>query len=58
MRKYFVESKTQQKTGAENEPMTEQTLTLDAIYVYPIKSCARFPVSQWEITSHGRVLSN
>jgi molybdenum cofactor sulfurtransferase len=45
------------KAELATEHLTQQQystkMSLEAIYVYPVKSCGRFEVAEWEITSHG-----
>lgn len=58
IKKYFVNSEpTSISTPLPNEAVAptspSQQLFLESIYLYPIKSCGRFEVSQWEITTNG-----
>ena len=58
IKKYFVNNEpTSLSTLLPMEAVAptspSQKLFLESMYLYPIKSCGRFEVSQWEINSNG-----
>lgn len=63
IRRYFTNNKINNNTTTttintttsnNNTTTSEGLLSLENIYVYPIKSCGRFETDQWEITDHGK----